>query len=501
MQGFTTIDLIILIVYLGAVLFAGLFFANKDMKGKEFFKGDGTVPWWVTSVSIFATLLSPISFLSLAGNSYAGTWLMWFAQLGMLLAIPLTIKFFLPIYSKLDIDTAYHYLELRFDSKGLRVLGAVMFIIYQIGRMSIIMYLPCMVLGNLTGININLLIIIMGVIAIIYSYTGGLKSVLWTDFIQGSVLLVGVTVALIFLIAHIDGGFGSVMQAFTQEGKFLAADQPIFNINLLKDSVFLMIIGAGFNTMGSYVSSQDIVQRFTTTTDTKKLNKMMLTNGALSIFIATVFYLIGTGLYVFYKQNALPPAAAQDQIFASYIAFELPVGVTGILLAAIYAASQSTLSTGLNSVAASWTLDIQARLTKKELSFEKQTKIGQYVSLAVGIFAIIVSIVLANGGIKSAYEWFNGFMGLVLGILIGTFILGAFTKVANTFGTTLAFIAASVVMVGIKYFAPAGSVSLWSYSLISIAVSLAVGVPASIISRKIKGDNSAPAPNTTIYRN
>lgn len=501
MQGFTTIDLIILIVYLGAVLFAGLFFAKKDMKGKEFFKGDGTVPWWVTSVSIFATLLSPISFLSLAGNSYAGTWLMWFAQLGMLLAIPLTIKFFLPIYSKLDIDTAYHYLELRFDSKGLRVLGAVMFIIYQIGRMSIIMYLPCMVLGNLTGININLLIIIMGVIAIIYSYTGGLKSVLWTDFIQGSVLLVGVTVALIFLIAHIDGGFGSVMQAFTQEGKFLAADQPIFNINLLKDSVFLMIIGAGFNTMGSYVSSQDIVQRFTTTTDTKKLNKMMLTNGALSIFIATVFYLIGTGLYVFYKQNALPPAAAQDQIFASYIAFELPVGVTGILLAAIYAASQSTLSTGLNSVAASWTLDIQARLTKKELSFEKQTKIGQYVSLAVGIFAIIVSIVLANGGIKSAYEWFNGFMGLVLGILIGTFILGAFTKVANTFGTTLAFIAASVVMVGIKYFVPAGSVSLWSYSLISIAVSLAVGVPASIISRKIKGDNSAPAPNTTIYRN
>ena len=138
------------------------------------------------------------------------------------------------------------------------------------------------------------------------------------------------------------------------EHKFLAVDQPIFNPNIFKDSVFILIVGAGFNTMGSYVSSQDIVQRFTTTTDTKKLNKMMLTNGALSIFIATVFYLIGTGLFVFYKQNALPPAAAQDQIFASYIAFELPVGVTGLLLAAIYAAAQSTLSTGLNSVASSW---------------------------------------------------------------------------------------------------------------------------------------------------
>lgn len=499
MQGFTIIDLVILVVYLAAVLVAGLHFAKKEMKGKEYFKGDGTVPWWVTSVSIFATLLSPISFLSLAGNSYAGTWLMWFAQLGMLVAIPLTIKFFLPIYSSLDIDTAYHYLELRFGSKGLRVLGAVMFIVYQVGRMSIIMYLPCMVLASLTGISVNVLIIIMGVIAIIYSYTGGLKSVLWTDFIQGSVLLIGVTFALIFLIVHLDGGMGAIFQTMSAEHKFLAVDQPIFQPNLLRDSVFLMIVGAGFNTMGSYVSSQDIVQRFTTTTDTKKLNKMMLTNGALSIFIATVFYLIGTGLYVFYQQNALPPAAAQDQIFASYIAYELPVGVTGLLLAAIYAAAQSTLSTGLNSVASSWTLDIQANLSKKELSFEKQTKIGQYVSLIVGIFSIVVAMVLANGGVKSAYEWFNGFMGLVLGILIGTFILGAFTKVANTFGATLAFIAASAVMIGVKYFVPAGTVSIWSYSIISITVSLVVGIPASLIWSSIKGKKEVPPANTTIY--
>ena len=502
MQGFTVIELSILIVYLAAVLFAGLHFAKKEMKGKEYFKGDGTVPWWVTSVSIFATLLSPISFLSLAGNSYAGSWLLWFAQLGMLLAIPVTIKFFLPIYSKLDIDTAYHYLELRFNSKGLRILGAVMFIIYQIGRMSIIMYLPCMVLSSLMGVSVNVLIIIMGVIAIIYSYTGGLKSVLWTDFIQGSVLLIGVTFGLIFLIAHIDGGLGAIFHEFTAGEKFLAANQPIFDANILKDSVFLLIVGAGFNTMGSYVSSQDIVQRFTTTTDTKKLNKMMLANGALSIFIATVFYLIGTGLYVFYQVqgNALPPAAQQDQIFASWIAFELPVGVTGLLLAAIYAAAQSTLSTGLNSVSSSWTLDIQERLSKKPLSFETQTKIGRWVSLIVGIFSIVVAMVLANGGVKSAYEWFNGFMGLVLGILIGTFILGAFTKVANTFGAVLAFIAASGVMVYIKYFVPAENVSIWSYSIISIAVSLVIGIPASMIWRKVKGDNSKPAPNTTIYQ-
>ena len=177
------------------------------MKGKEFFKGDGTIPWWVTSVSIFATLLSPISFLSLAGNSYAGSWILWFAQLGMFIAIPLTIRYFLPLYSRLEIDTAYQYLEMRYESKGLRILGALMFIIYQIGRMSIIMYLPSEVLSSLTGINVNILIVVMGIIAIIYSYTGGLKAVLWTDFIQGMVLIIGVSGALIYMISQINGGF------------------------------------------------------------------------------------------------------------------------------------------------------------------------------------------------------------------------------------------------------------------------------------------------------
>lgn len=499
MQGFTDIDLAVLVIYLVLVLLLGMHFAKKDMKGKEYFKGDGTIPWWVTSVSIFATLLSPISFLSLVGISFSGTWLMWFAQLGMILAIPLTIRYFLPIYSKLDIDTAYHYLELRFQSKGLRILGAVMFIIYQIGRMSIIMYLPCMVLASLTNIDVNVLIIVMGIIAIIYSYTGGLKSVLWTDFMQGSVLLIGVTFALFYLLYHLDGGIGSIFSAFTEEHKFLAENQPLFNINILKDSVFILIVGAGFNTMGSYISSQDIVQRFTTTTDMKQLNKMMLGNGCLSIFIATVFYLIGTGLYKFYQANPLPAAAAQDQIFASYIAFELPVGMAGLLLAAIYAAAQSTLSTGLNAVASSYTLDILSTISQKEISFERQTQIGRWVSLAVGIFAIVVSIVLANGGVKSAYEWFNGFMGLVLGILVGAFILGAFTKVANAGGTFIAFIAASAALIFVKYFLPAGTVTFWSYSIISIIVSLVVGIPASILWSKITGKKTEVPEHTTIY--
>lgn len=493
-KGFTWIDMTILVVYLLAVLFAGMIFSKKEMSGKEFFKGDGSVPWYVTSVSIFATLLSPISFMSLAGNSYAGSWIFWFAQLGMIIAIPLAIKYFLPVYARLDIDTAYDYLQRRFGSATLRAISAVFFIIYQIGRMSIIMYLPSVALAGLTGIDVNVLIITMGGIAIIYSYTGGIKSVLWTDFIQGIVLIAGVVVGLVILLFNIKGGFGAIATELAN-GKFIADTETWFNPNLLQSSVFLIAIGSAVNTLSSYVSSQDIVQRFTTTQDVKKLNKMMLTNGLLSIFIATVFYLIGTGLYVYYTvQNpTLAPDVPRDQIFTYFITYGLPVGVTGILIAAIYAAAQSTLSTGLNSVATSWTLDIQD-VVSKDLDDAKRTAIARYVSLGVGVFSTVVSMFMASTGITSAYQWFNGFMGLVLGVLAGVFVLGLFTKRANLTGAYAGLIASTIVMLVIKYGLPAAAVSAWAYALISIGVSVVVGYIVSILT----GGKQAPE-NTTIY--
>ncbi|MCI7239747.1 MAG: sodium:solute symporter [Aerococcus suis] len=496
-MGFTLIDMVVLVVYLGAVLLAGIFLSNKEMQGKEFFKGDGSIPWYVTSVSIFATLLSPISFMTLAGNAYEGTWILWFTQLGMVVAIPLAIKFFLPIYARLDIDTAYDYLQIRFGSKVLRAISAVFFIIYQVGRMSIIMYLPSIALAGLTGINVNILIILMGVIAIIYSYTGGIKSVLWTDFIQGSVLIFGAVVGLIFLIYYIDGGFAPIMDELVNNGKFLAENEPIFDPNIFKDSVFLMIIGAGFNTLSSYISSQDIVQRFTTTQSVKKLNKMMFTNGILSLATATFFYLTGTGLYVLYKvQNpGLAEGVPQDEIFTYFITNGMPVGLTGILIAAIFAAAQSTLSTGLNSVATSWTLDIQD-VFSEGMTDDKRTQIARYISLGVGVFSIVVSVLMASTGIESAYVWFNGFMGLVLGVLGGTFILGLFFKKANLYGAYAGMAMSSLVMIAIRYILVIDSISVWANSLISIAVSIVVGYIVSVLT----GGSAKETPaNTTVY--
>ena len=485
-QGFTWIDTAVLVIYLLGVLLAGLYYSKKEMQGKEFFKGDGTIPWYVTCVSIFATLLSPISFLAIPGNSYHGSWIFWWAQLGML-----TIRYFLPIYSKLEIDTAYHYLEKRFQSGNLRILGALMFIIYQLGRMSIIMYLPSMALAEVTGLDVNMLIVVMGVIAIIYSYSGGLKAVLYTDFIQGTVLIVGIALSLVVMIGSIHGGWGTVWDTLTTGHKFMLENEVWFSPDIVSSSVFIIFIGGGLGTFASYISSQDIVQRFTTTTDMKQLNKMTLGNGVVSIFAATVFFLVGTALFVFYQQNPdLLTTDRRDLVLAAYITYELPAGLTGILLAALFAAAQSTLSTGINSVATSWVLDIQSVLNPA-MEMKKQTRIAQFISLGIGILSIVVAIVMAGSDIRSAYQWFNSFIGLALGALAGMFVLGAFCPKANAKGALMGFIVATAVVLYLKYFVP--SVSFWSYTLITIVISLIVG---NVVSRITEPNYEAPAGTT-----
>jgi transporter, SSS family len=490
-QGFTWIDTAVLVIYLLGVLLAGLYYSKKEMQGKEFFKGDGTIPWYVTCVSIFATLLSPISFLAIPGNSYHGSWIFWWAQLGMLFAIPLTIRYFLPIYSKLEIDTAYHYLQKRFQSGNLRILGALMFIVYQLGRMSIIMYLPSMALAEVTGLDVNMLIVVMGVIAIIYSYSGGLKAVLYTDFIQGMVLIVGIALSLVVMIDSIHGGWGTVWDTLTTGHKFMLENEAWFSPDIVSSSVFIIFIGGGLGTFASYISSQDIVQRFTTTTDMKQLNKMTLGNGVVSIFAATVFFLVGTALFVFYQQNPdLLTTDRRDLVLAAYITYELPAGLTGILLAALFAAAQSTLSTGINSVATSWVLDIQSVLNPA-MEMKKQTRIAQFISLGIGILSIVVAIVMAGSDIRSAYQWFNSFIGLALGALAGMFVLGAFCPKANAKGALMGFIVATAVVLYLKYFVP--SVSFWSYTLITIVISLIVG---NVVSRITEPNYEAPVGTT-----
>lgn len=488
MGSFSLLDIIIFTIYLISILFIGLFFSKGNMKDKEFLKGDGKIPWYVSSLSIFATLISPLSFIGIAGNAFYKSWYLMFAQFGMLIAIPLVIIYVLPLYQRLNLDTAYDYLERRFDSKFLRVCASFLFIFFQFGRISIIMYLPSFGISAVTGININLLIFIMGFIALIYSYTGGLKSVLWTDFTQALILIVGVLSTLLILLYKIDGSFVSVFEAL-KNGKFLDSQDKIFHTDILKGSLILLFIGNAFNLFMTYSSSQDLVQRFTTTNDINKLRKMMVTNGILAFLTVTIFYLIGTSLFVYYQvQNpgVLPEGLKPDQILIYFVSHNLPIGMRGLIIATIYAAAQSTISTGLNSVAASYTLDIQNTIGHVKDS----TKTAKFVSLVTGILSIFAAIYLANRDIRSAYELSKAFTNIVIGVMGGLFILGFVSKKADEKSALLAFFTSLVIISYLTFKVPDEVVSYWSYSIISCVVSLAVGVGSSLLFNfKVKNKN------------
>lgn len=489
-HGFESIDYIILIGYLVFILLVGVYFAKKEISGKEYFKGDGSIPWWVTSVSLFATLLSPISFLSLAGIAYAGDWHLWFAQIGLFLAAGMAICYFLPVYRNLNLDTAYEYLELRFN-KGLRIVGGAIFIVFQIGRMSIIMYLPAIALAAVTGINTYWIILFMGIIATIYSYMGGIKSVLWTDFIQGVVLIGGGLFALFFLLSSIQGGLPEVVSVGTQNDKFFGTTS-IFDLGNMSHSLLIVVFGAGFSTAFSYISSQDMVQRYLTTTDLREMNKMTILNVALSLGTATLFFFIGTALYVFYTQLGDVPGGRSDLVFANYIVNQLPAGISGLLIAGLFAAGQSTLSTGLNSVATSWTLDIQ-KVLKPGMSDAAATRIAKVVSLIVGAATIMFALKLAHSDISSAYEWFNGLMGLMLGVVGGTFTLGVMTRRATSTGAIFGFVVTLLVAIYISYFT---DITIWAYSIINLFCSIIFGYFGSLI---LPGESKVSNGGLTYY--
>ena len=312
---------------------------------------------------------------------------------------------------------------------------------------------------------------------------------LWTDFIQGVVLIGGITLTLFYIVYQLNGGLGDITESLTTGGRFLADNEKWIDwANLLGTSVLVTLVGGGLTTFCSYVSSQDVVQRFTTTTDVKQLNKMTIGNGILSIFCASVFYMVGTALYLFYQQN--PDLItntfrnSQDQVFAYFITYELPVGITGIILAALYAAAQSTLSTGINSVATSWVMDIQTKIPPN-MDYARQTKIAQYISLAIGLFSIGVAMWLARLDVKSAYELFNSFLGQALGALAGVFVLGAFTTRTTALGAFCGFVAATATVFFCKYNVP--SISFWMYALIAIVVTLVVGIVVSKIQASVTG--------------
>ena len=472
-SGFSTVDYITLVTYFIVLVMMGLYFAGKGSSSDDFFLAGGRMPWWATGLSIFGTQLSSISFMAIPAKVYSTDWVYFLLQMTIIMvAFPL-VFFYLPHFRRKKMTSAYEYLETRFNLP-VRLYASVSFVLYQLGRMAIVLFLPAIALSTVTGISVYACVVVMGVLSTLYTVMGGIKAVIWTDVVQVFVLYGGALLSLFILFAKTDGGLGAIVSAGIDYDKF-----HMFNWtwDWTTTAVWVVIVGNFFLNLVPYTSDQAVVQRYFTTKDEKAAARSIWTNAALLLPSTLTLFMLGTGLWAFYRSNPelLNPTLPTDSIFPLFIAQQLPVGIAGLLIAAVFAASMSTLDSSLNSVSAALVTDFYVRF-RPSAPDSKRLLLARLLTGGLGVLATVTSIALATFDIGSLWDTFQGMMGLLGGGLAGLFALGIFFRSANGAGAMTGAVASVFILYWVQqhsdlHFFLYGAVGILSCVLVALATS------------------------------
>lgn len=448
-RDFGTLNWIIFLGYLAAMLPFGFFFMRRGGNTKDYFKGGGKIPWWVSGVSIFAAMLSSITFMSIPAMSYISDWRYFPLAIAIFILAPVVIHLYLPFFRRLNITSAYEYLEKRFNTFS-RVFASAAFVIFMVARSAIVIFLPSLALSAVAGIDLQLCIVLVGAVTIIYSTCGGMSAVVWADFVHSIVLGGGAILALVLLIIGTDGGAVGFFETAYQAEKLHLLD---LSFNFAEPVIWITIIGGLSSNLASYTSDQTIVQRYLTTKDEKAAGRSIWFNGSLSLVSATVFYLIGTGLYTFYKSNPGTFDIAMhsnDAIFPTFIVTQIPPGLSGLLIAAIFAATMSTLAANFNSASTAFVTDFYRRFI--EDNEKKAFTMAHYATVAVGVLSIAFALVIGSWeNIYSLFDEFQKMIGILTGGLAGLFLMGIFIPRINGVGAVAGLVASYAVNLYLIY--------------------------------------------------
>ena len=431
-KGIGALNMLVIVIYFLVLAFMGFYFSKKQKNTDDYFKGGGRLPWWAVGLSIFGTSLSAITFMAIPAKAFATDWSYLVLNIGIVAVAPLVMFYFIPFFRRLNITTAYEFLEQRFNAT-IRVICSVSFILFQIGKMGIVLFLPAIALNIVTGIDIFLCIGLMGVLSIVYTAIGGIEAVVWTDALQVGVLMGGAIAIVCIAASHVEGGFTGIVQEGLADSKF---DLGSTQFDIKQSTLWTVIIGSIFTNITTYGTDQTMVQRYMTTKTQKQAQKSAATNAFLAIPATLLFFFVGTALFVFYKQNPTQMSLTLtegDAILPWYIFSQLPAGVVGLLISGIFAAAMSTLSSSLNSSATAYVVDIHHKVFRKN-STNNDLRVAKICTLILGVISISFAFMMATWNVQSLWDEFNKILGIILGSMGGLFLLGMLTKRANSFG-------------------------------------------------------------------
>jgi SSS family solute:Na+ symporter len=425
------LDLIVFFVYMIGVTAFGSSFYRKNKSSAAFTLGNSAIPGWVVTMSIFATFVSSISFLALPGNAFQSNWNAFVFSLSIPVASYMAVKFFVPLYRKANSPSAYAYLETRFGPWA-RVYASACYLLTQIMRMGTILYLLALPVNAMFGWNIVIIIVVTGLAVMIYSLLGGIQAVVWTDAIQGIVMISGALLCLGYIMFSMPEGPGQMFEIASEHNKFSLGS---FGLSLKESTFWVVLVYGIFINLNNYGIDQNYVQRYMASKSDREAKRSALFGGLLYIPVSLVFFLIGTSLYSYYtaQPDLLPAelAGAQmsDRVFPFFIVNNLPAGFTGLLIASIFAAGMSTISTSINSGSTVILTDYYKRFTKKVVTDKDSMKVLYISSLTFSIIGIIIGVAMIN--VQSALDAWWKLASVFSGGMLGLFLLGAFVKVVN----------------------------------------------------------------------
>ena len=443
-KSFGWINWTVLALYLAAMLGMGIYFMRKENGADDFFKGGGRIPWWAAGISIYATMLSAITYMTIPAKAYTTNWT-YYPMLWMILLVSFpVIKYYLPYFRKLNVTSAYEILEKRFNLFT-RMLASTLFCIFMIVRMAIVLYLPSLALTAVTGIDIYLCIVLMGLVTIVYCTMGGVEAVIWGDVVQGLILVFGAIFAVLYLAMGTEGGISGCINIALENDKLQLFD---WSNTWSQATWWVIILGGLANNLISYTSDQTVIQRYLTTPDEKSAGRGILVNGVMSVFVSVAFYMIGTGLYTFYKTHPAEldiTMGQSDAIFPFFMMSQMPAGVAGALIAAIFAATMSTISSNINSVATAFSIDFWKRF-RSGTTDSQLVVVARWASVVSGIVGLLLALFMATWNIQSFLDFFNEALGLLTSGLGGLFFVAVFMKRVKGYAALAGFVAGEVVV-------------------------------------------------------
>jgi len=482
-QHFTGIDWMVLAAYFAATMGVGFYFHRRSRSTEGFTAAGRSLPGWACGLSIFATYLSSISFLALPGKAYASNWNSFVFTLSLPLATCVAVRYFLPYYRRTGEVSAYAHLENRFGPWA-RVYASLFYLLTQLARMGAVMFLMALPLSILLGWDIRTIILITGVSVTIYSFVGGIVAVIWTDALQSLVLMAGAGICALVMLFGMPEGPGQLFEIAARNHKFSLGS---FGLSVAQPTFWVVLVYGVTMNLQNFGIDQSYVQRYIASRSDREARKSVWLGGLLYVPVSAVFFFIGTSLFAYYQTHpealdevrtavAIQRAQSQgldptdptqlaeikgsltntdigDKVFPHFIGAKLPAGVTGLVIAAIFAAAMSTISTSLNSSATLLMRDYYQRYVNHAAS-ERQSMAVLYVSTVVwGLLGTVLALGMTH--VKSALDVWWTLSGIFSGGMLGLFLLGIISRRARNPAAITAVLAGISILLWMTLSLPA----------------------------------------------